>query len=58
MEVEHLGSEEGLATVGERDLEFGISAELIITKVELRGDSVSVVTCLDKIIVVITNDLH
>ena len=38
MEVEHLGSEVGLATVGERDLELGISAENVITKVNLLGE--------------------
>ena len=41
VEVEHLGSEVGFATVGELELEFSISAELILTKVELSGDIVS-----------------
>ena len=38
VEVELLGSEVRLAAVGERDLELGISAENVITKVNLLGE--------------------
>ena len=41
VEVELLRSEVRLATVGERDLELGISAKNVITKVHLLGEVVS-----------------
>ena len=47
-----------MAVVGERDLEFGICAELILTKVELLGEVSVTVTCLNKIIVVIADNFH